>query len=126
MRLLRFETYAVDAVPLPIQAQAWQILWLSVNNYPAGNKEQTAIGHQLFLALRDSSIVVGSVRTLNPDGADVYLEDAEFRILDQAVAKFRENVNLSGAEALIWIDRVLDKAPQIAKEAYKAGERLND
>lgn len=126
MRLICFEPYAADAVPLPVQAQAWQILWLSVNNYPAGNKEQTATGHQLFLALRNSSVLVGTIRMLAPDGADVYLEDAEFRILDQAVAKFRENVNLSGAEALIWIDRVLEKAPQISKESYKAGERLKD
>lgn len=126
MRLICFEPYTDAVVPLPVQAQAWQILWLSVNNYPAGNKEQTAIGHQLFVTLRDSSILIGTVRTLKPEGADVYLEDAEFRILDQAVAKFRENVNLSGAEALIWIDRMLEKAPQIAKEAYKAGERLKD
>lgn len=126
MRLIRFEPYTTDTVPLPVHAQAWQILWLAVNNYPAGNKEQTAIGHQLFLALRDSSTLLGTIRTLNAEGADVYLEDAEFRILDQAVAKFRENVNLSGAEALIWIDRMLDKAPQISKEAYKAGERLKE
>lgn len=126
MRLLRFEKYDKTAIPLPIPAQAWQILWLAVNNHPAGNKEQTTLGYHVFLALRDASALAGDTRYLSEDGADIYLEDAEFRLLGQAIEKFRENIRLAGAEALIWIDKQLEKAPEIAKDAYKAGKRLED
>lgn len=126
MRLIRFERFDEKAVPLPVQAQAWQLLWLAVNRHPAGNKEQTEIGYRTFLALRDVSITKGDIRSLNPDGADVYFEDAEFRLLGQAVEGFRSNITISGAEALMWIDKQLEKAPEIAKDAFKKGQRLGD
>lgn len=130
MRILRLEKYDPAARPVPVQAQAWQILWLAVVNYPAGNKEQTAVGNGVYNELREASEVVKERgqdgkevevgRRLKPSGAEIYFEDPEWRLLGQAIDKFRENVNLGGSEALIWIDRALEKAPEISKKDYVA------
>lgn len=129
MRIIRFDQH--DEKGTSIQAQAWQVLWLSVVNYPSGNKEQTFVGNSVFRGLRGISIPVMArdekgreidtgQRRLDPKGGELYYDDAEFRLLGQAVDKFRENINIGASDALIWIDNVLEKAPTVSRKDYLA------
>lgn len=127
MRVVTFDKYDPEATPVAVQAKAWQIMWMAINNYPAGNREQTVLGNKVFNEIRDAAEIVYTPdkktevgRRLNPAGTEIYFQDDEFRILAQAIEKFRENVVLSGSDALLWVDRVLDKAPEMSKKDYVA------
>lgn len=127
MRVLHFDRYDGSKRDAPIQARAWIIIWAAVGAFPAGNKEQTITGNKLWEALKGASEEVGEdARRLNPSGSDVYLEDAEFRILGQAIEKIRDQIRIANADALLWVDNLLDKAPELSKEAFKGGKRLKD
>lgn len=122
MRILDFPKYDVTARPVPAHARGWALLWLSVNGYPAGNRDQTLVGNSALLLLKSISEVLdaeGDSRRLQAEGGMLYFEDAEFRVLRQALDKFRENVSLANADALIFLDESLEKAKEISKEAFK-------
>lgn len=127
MRIVTFDKYDPEVTPVAVQAKAWQIMWLAINNFPAGNREQTVLGNKVFNEIRDAAEIIYTPdkksevgRRLNPSGVEIYFQDDEFRVLGQAVDKFRENVMLSGSDALLWIDRLLEKAPEISKKDYVA------
>lgn len=120
MRIINFEQYDPKETVIGASARAWIICWMAVNNYPAGNKEQTLVGNKVYNALREVSEAVGEGRRLLPFGAEVYLDDAEFRLLGNAVEKFRENINIGNSDALLYVDRLLEKAPEISKVDYVA------
>jgi len=125
MRVMKLDKYDPEANPVAVQARAWQIMWLAVNNYPAGNKEQTLVGNAVFSELREISEIVKEKgaevgRRLKSSGTESYFEDPEWRLLGQAVDKFRENIALSGSDALLWVDKLLEKAPEVSKRDYIA------
>lgn len=130
MRVISFSKYDPTDVPLPVHVRGWQLLWMAVNNYPAGSKEQTLVGNRTFQELRDASESVkekgpnGQMneigRRLKPEGYEAYFQDDEWRVLTAAVDKFRENILIGGSEALLWIDNLLEKAPVVSRKDYIA------
>jgi len=130
MRIVKLDKYNPNAQPISVQAKVWQILWLALNDYPAGNREQTLVGNRVFNEIREASEIAYETdakdnkreigRRLKPSGVELYFDDAEFRLLGQAVDKFRVNVTLPGSDALLWIDQLLEKAPEVSKKDYIA------
>jgi hypothetical protein len=122
MRILTFDQY-IPGSQIAAQARAWTILWLAVNGYPSGNKEQTITGNKLWETLKEASELVasgpeGESRRLTPVGATIYLQDDEFRLLGKAVEAVRDRVVIANSDALLLIDHLLEKAPEISKTAY--------
>lgn len=122
MRIIQFDPYDLNAARGP-QVRAWTIMWLAVNSYPAGNKEQTIVGNKLWETLKEASELVsadaeGESRRLSPAGATIYLQDDEFRLLGKAIEAARERVVIASSDALLFIDHLLEKAPEISKTAY--------
>lgn len=123
MRAIRFPKY--EKGKTSTEAQAWVIMWLAVTNHPAGNREQTLCGRKLLdeLGSIGADLPGDAGKALDPKGGELVLEDAEFRLLGQAIDGFRANLRLGSADALLWLDNVLEKAPVISKEAYKRQKR---
>lgn len=126
MRILKFPSYDPAAPEPAVQARAWFILYTAVGIYPAGNKEQSHVGDKVWRSLRNASEPVPDVpegRRLKAEGADIFVEDAEYRLLGQAVEKLRDQIRIANVDALLYVDTLLDKAPEISKTQFVAAQR---
>lgn len=126
MRILKFPSYDPAAPEPAVQARAWFILFTAVGIYPAGNKEQSHVGDKVWKALREASESIPNTddgRRLKSSGTELFLEDAEMRLVAAAVEKLREQIRIANVDALLYVDNLLEKAPEMSKEAYRAGRR---
>lgn len=126
MRILKFPSYDPAAPEPAVQARAWFVIYTAVGIYPAGNREQSVTGDKVWKGLHGASEPVPNQpdgRRLRASGADLFMEDAEFRLITNAVEKFRDQIRIVNVDALLYVDNLLDKAPEISKDTYKANRR---
>lgn len=126
MRILKFPSYDPAAPEPAVQARAWFIIYTAVGIYPAGNKEQSHVGDKVWQGLRNASEPVSDVpegRRLKAEGASIFVEDAEYRLLGQAVEKLRDQIRIANVDALLYVDNLLEKAPEISKTQFVAAQR---
>ena len=122
-----------------LDGQAWIIGWSAINNYAAGDHDQSERIRRVVKKLKEASIEVVARRPvapplteeeslpdlrLHPGGATTYLRDDEYRVLKEAVNWWRTRVDREGwpvvrgaqTEALLRLDEILEKAETISDE----------
>lgn len=129
MKILKLESYEPgykdDLGRSAVVSRAWVVLWSAASSAPAGSVESTAKGVRVFGKLKNMSERSGSEgesRRLRPEGADLYLSIEELEWLKQALTKFRDNVPVAQADALVYLDELISKAPEISEEELAKGK----
>lgn len=126
MRVLKFPAYEVNEKRATNAiARAWIILFQAANGLPCGDRAQTATLTKTIDALKEASEVANPDQPdeedrfrLKSGGAETYLEDAEWRLLEKAVEKYRETVRGNNADALALVDALIEKAPTVSKQKF--------
>lgn len=135
MRRLEFPPIAEDTDR--VAARAWVLAWEALNAYGVGDNQATrrlhkthreweTIGHEEPVP-NDPE---GRRWQLRETGGTLLLEDAEFQLVKSAVQALRErkdrwgNPVLTGlhTEPLIWLDELLEHAPDVPKVEPAAPE----
>jgi hypothetical protein len=133
MRRLTFPP--VDLDPKRVASRAWVLGWEALNAYAVGDNQQT---RRLYKTMRELETIgleepvpgsPGDTRwKLRDAGGDLLLEDAEYQLLKSAVQALRDRKDRWGnpvvtgmhTEPLLWLDELLEQAPEVTKETAKS------